>query len=255
MSKLVLLDDGRGIQILLLQDRIQIFNPLIKIANNDSNMSIHSIGSIKKEEKIIEEDPLIIYVPNNRVFDSDLNKDLFAAIMSVTAKDTNQEAMQVLKECESLYPRVQHDSECSQFDSICKALLDPLHMKFDRKKIDNYLFIYLRSYATANKIQLNEANKEWYVKMVKKLRCNAYVGPAKSTVLYKTASYFNHSCTPSADYFINENGTISITALRDIQTGEEITISYIDGVCSKEEVMKRFGFKCKCPLCAERKDR
>lgn len=64
-------------------------------------------------------------------------------------------------------------------------------------------------------------------------------------------AFLNHSCTPNAYLFAFHN-VAELVALRDIQHGEELTISYIAAPCStsatqvSEHVYSHFGFKCKC---------
>ncbi|KAL4860602.1 hypothetical protein BDV12DRAFT_204871 [Aspergillus spectabilis] len=89
------------------------------------------------------------------------------------------------------------------------------------------------------------------------------VGAAKSSSgLFLDASRINHSCRHNAQNTWNENiGQVTIHALRDINAGTEITISYLDSTPAFEErqhqLRKTFQFECKCELCslppAERK--
>lgn len=59
-----------------------------------------------------------------------------------------------------------------------------------------------------------------------------------------TAGYINHACYPNVEAVI-EDGSIMIYALRDIQSGEEITIDYGDEYF--KEYIDPAG--CKCETC------
>jgi SET domain-containing protein len=43
-------------------------------------------------------------------------------------------------------------------------------------------------------------------------------------------------------------------SIRDIEAGEELTISYISGFCVHDErqaQLKKWGFQCSCPACRD----
>jgi hypothetical protein len=65
----------------------------------------------------------------------------------------------------------------------------------------------------------------------------------------------NHDCRPNAAYFWDEETlTHYVHALRTVQPGEEITISYIDSEKNRAMRMTRlelnWGFKCSCSACS-----
>eukprot|EP01031_Cornospumella_fuschlensis_P031193 gene31193-37700_t len=69
--------------------------------------------------------------------------------------------------------------------------------------------------------------------------------------LYLHASVFNHSCQPNAIHTFQQE-TMVITALRDIQPGEEILVSYIDLAMPRElrqSALLPYGFICDCARC------
>ncbi|XP_076469749.1 protein-lysine N-trimethyltransferase SMYD5-like [Babylonia areolata] len=77
--------------------------------------------------------------------------------------------------------------------------------------------------------------------------------------LYEKQSACNHSCRPNAEVsFLDKDHTLTLTALTDIQPGEEICISYL-GPCYLErgrysrqkELMDNYLFVCDCPRCLE----
>lgn len=73
--------------------------------------------------------------------------------------------------------------------------------------------------------------------------------------LFLEASRINHSCRHNAQNTWNENiGQLTIHALRDIEVGQEITISYLTSTSEYTErqrfLKERFKFECKCELCS-----
>ncbi len=61
------------------------------------------------------------------------------------------------------------------------------------------------------------------------------------------AGYFNHACTPNAEAAI-EDARVMVYAIRDIESGEEITIDYGDEYF--REYIEPVG--CKCEDCIRR---
>ncbi|KAK3989756.1 SET domain-containing protein 5 [Cladorrhinum sp. PSN332] len=89
------------------------------------------------------------------------------------------------------------------------------------------------------------------------LRTNAFateLGKRQHMAVYTVVSRINHGCRPNAyTRFIQENLQISVGAAKDIEEGEEITISYLTlGKTSDErkKALKQWGFECTCDLCA-----
>ena len=78
----------------------------------------------------------------------------------------------------------------------------------------------------------------------------------KSAVLYY-GSFFNHSCSPNVIYY-PLNGKMVFCALRNINVGEELCISYI-GIFRNYDHVDRFrllnhwNFTCKCIKCQTEK--
>lgn len=71
---------------------------------------------------------------------------------------------------------------------------------------------------------------------------------------FTQAVFMNHSCDPNAQ-MSDPGRCVTITALRDIRSGEEVTISYKQDIPSwprsqRQEVLKHvWGFVCDCALC------
>ncbi|KAK0712909.1 hypothetical protein B0T26DRAFT_648852 [Lasiosphaeria miniovina] len=88
------------------------------------------------------------------------------------------------------------------------------------------------------------------------LRTNAFhtsLGGQPHMALYPLVSRINHACKPNAyTRFIPQSIQVSVGAARDIEAGEEITISYITlGQTSAErhKALQQWGFNCTCALC------
>jgi hypothetical protein len=66
------------------------------------------------------------------------------------------------------------------------------------------------------------------------------------------ASMINHSCNPNSWWTFNGR-ELQMRAVRDIPTGEELTISYITISGSyhirQESLLTGWGFECVCTLC------
>lgn len=72
-------------------------------------------------------------------------------------------------------------------------------------------------------------------------------------VLFPEIAMLNHDCRPNAAYFFDEETmTQYVHAIRDIQPGEEITITYIDNEKDTKTRLSRlqnWGFQCNCLSC------
>ncbi|KAH8766205.1 hypothetical protein F5883DRAFT_556711 [Diaporthe sp. PMI_573] len=65
----------------------------------------------------------------------------------------------------------------------------------------------------------------------------------------------NHDCRPNAAYYVDESTLMHITtAVRPIEAGEEITITYLDPLAPhadrQERAQSHWGFACTCPHCS-----
>jgi len=81
------------------------------------------------------------------------------------------------------------------------------------------------------------------------------VGCALSVLM----GWHNHDCLPSCQATVNDEGCVTITALRDIKEGEELLISYVDATKEYDErravLEKHYGFECKCARCTTERSR
>ena len=95
--------------------------------------------------------------------------------------------------------------------------------------------------------------------------CSPLLGIARTNMLplagdngglFLKASRINHACRPNAQNAWNDDGGfLTIHALRDIDAGSEITISYTSGVPMayterRRHLREAFSFVCACELCS-----
>ena len=78
--------------------------------------------------------------------------------------------------------------------------------------------------------------------------------------IHPEAARLNHACNPNAMYYLDpETLTHVVHATRDIQSGEEITVSYIgvmQSLSSRRKMLKEgFGFDCGCERCVMEEER
>ncbi|OTB00691.1 hypothetical protein M426DRAFT_267234 [Hypoxylon sp. CI-4A] len=92
------------------------------------------------------------------------------------------------------------------------------------------------------------------------LRTNAFSWPLVGDphmALYPDVSRINHACRPNAFIrFTPTSYAVSVIALRDIEPGEEISITYVPLGKTREErqeALKKWGFTCTCSLCTASK--
>ncbi|WQF85703.1 Putative SET domain-containing protein [Colletotrichum destructivum] len=72
---------------------------------------------------------------------------------------------------------------------------------------------------------------------------------------YPEVSRFNHDCRPNVAFYIDDSDMRHYThAVRDIQPGEELTISYLDSlrarVVRQDRAQRNWGFGCTCAHCS-----
>ena len=90
------------------------------------------------------------------------------------------------------------------------------------------------------------------------------IRPLDGVSHYSVATKMNHSCEPNVILVYKTRGwgrdhplVAYIVALRDIQTGEELTISYItseDPYEKRQAALANYGFVCRCSKCEHEKE-
>ncbi|KAJ3353258.1 SET and MYND domain-containing protein 3 [Kappamyces sp. JEL0680] len=77
-------------------------------------------------------------------------------------------------------------------------------------------------------------------------------GYSPTGCVFRTLSLANHSCSPSAQVFVNGNEAV-LRAVRDLPPGTSIEISYCNPsdlkVLRGSELQLKWGFVCRCRLC------
>uniref|UniRef100_A0A6B2L5J7 SET domain-containing protein n=1 Tax=Arcella intermedia TaxID=1963864 RepID=A0A6B2L5J7_9EUKA len=72
--------------------------------------------------------------------------------------------------------------------------------------------------------------------------------------LYPAASVFNHSCRPNVGVVFSGR-SVMLKALRPLQKGEELCISYIElgrnRASRRKDLKEGFNFDCECSLCSD----
>eukprot|EP00750_Incisomonas_marina_P008271 INCI15407.2.p1 GENE.INCI15407.2~~INCI15407.2.p1 ORF type:complete len:552 (-),score=103.05 INCI15407.2:1148-2803(-) len=106
----------------------------------------------------------------------------------------------------------------------------------------------------ANKMRAIDAA----ISLLCQLRCNCHTVCDEELVergigLYAAGAVVNHSCAPSA--VVLYHGTTQVfRTLRRIETGEEVTIAYVDlaqpGRLRRQKLKQGYFFQCQCQRCA-----
>jgi len=85
-----------------------------------------------------------------------------------------------------------------------------------------------------------------------------FAGSTRGQAMYRIGSCFNHSCKPCVQITYDENRndeTLVAVALRDILSGEELCISYIDEELPYRNrqlhLFDHYLFKCQCEKCVK----
>ncbi|KAI3393863.1 hypothetical protein diail_3538 [Diaporthe ilicicola] len=117
----------------------------------------------------------------------------------------------------------------------------------------------IRKFLTAGKgdAKLTKQQVDFIIYLNSICHTNSFEGPKSSrSSMYLKTSRINHSCLPNCGHTdMSENGQdkITIYACRDIQPGEEITVSYMniyDARDKRRANSKRvWGFVCNCAAC------
>lgn len=131
--------------------------------------------------------------------------------------------------------------------------------------------IWKEDYSQIKSLFLKDASRqkyfslEWYSRVMSIFDLNTFGvtpvdleahAPPKpvGSALYLAASFFNHSCVPSAQVSFSGN-RIKIVLSQDVAEGEQIFISYLnpESFTTKKEmnefIQRKYGFDCQCLQC------
>lgn len=79
------------------------------------------------------------------------------------------------------------------------------------------------------------------------------LAPKGGTALYRSPSFANHDCDPNMDVVIGPFGAMQLRARRHVQSGEELTITYLDSSMAvnvrRGKLLHGYGFECRCATC------
>jgi hypothetical protein len=122
-------------------------------------------------------------------------------------------------------------------------------------------YLQLRGYAGAafKRSAEKEIGRAWQAMSLMEREILAIWAANAFGHVYLLGSRFNHSCIPNINFAYNPAlHKETFHAVRDITAGEELTITYIDGMNRKKrqrqvELDKR-GFVCDCQACENTKD-
>jgi hypothetical protein len=71
---------------------------------------------------------------------------------------------------------------------------------------------------------------------------------------YPEVSRFNHDCRPNVAFYISKQMLHTTTAVRTVEPGEELTITYLDSLepraARQDRALHAWGFKCACAQCS-----
>lgn len=162
------------------------------------------------------------------------------------------------------------------FEMIYMILTDPDESKFEAFQtlapLDLEHYKVSKSFVNQELVELITHKKDVHTYLIEnysmaelnlyvaKCFCNVFGfgNEAKPCILLES-TFFNHSCFPNATFVAYEEGNVQqmlFVACRDIQPGDEVTISYIsnikDGKKKRHDALKPYGFTCNCERCIER---
>ena len=83
----------------------------------------------------------------------------------------------------------------------------------------------------------------------------ANMAPAQGRWIFPTFSFLSHSCVSNSRFFISAGGEVTVTAVVDIEAGQEVTISYCPpqagNITRREKIERLWQFQCRCERCLD----
>ncbi|XP_057984082.1 histone-lysine N-methyltransferase ATXR4 isoform X1 [Malania oleifera] len=159
----------------------------------------------------------------------------------------------------------------------CLDILQPASLSPGMKAEMEEEFGLLRSAFTRANVtdkQMAFLTSQWYTNALARIRINAFriefagglyedlislaaasveAEAAVGNAVYILPSFYNHDCDPNAHIVWIENVDARLKALRDIESGEELRICYIDASMDHDArqglLSEGFGFQCCCFRC------
>eukprot|EP01135_Chromosphaera_perkinsii_P001186 Nk52_evm25s160 gene=Nk52_evmTU25s160 len=197
-------------------------------------------------------------------------KELFSSLSYPVARQNKQQVMEIL--------------------SASKLAFDLLNVipKFTNRLMDELEQLVNDPKAKADSVTAAKQVRGKYMKhfsaILQRIQSNAFTATITSgsvsgsrlfgngdehqqggVAIYPAIAMLNHDCTPNAtvvdDYITVQTNSVApakhrvrrVQALRKINHGEEVCISYVQGVVSVQErqsrLMESFGFRCACSRC------
>lgn len=162
------------------------------------------------------------------------------------------------------YFRKTHDSSAGLLYSLIGARdedvdglysrLSPLYPRTESERAE----CLARSYPDQNRDTLAVAASQTIHILMLFCRCNAFHATTGYRFLFLEGSKLNHSCKPNARWELGKRGELTVTSLRAILPGEEVTINYCPGLqeCTGRErrnhLLRNLYFQCHSEMCRGR---
>lgn len=160
---------------------------------------------------------------------------------------------------EDRYPKKSHVllSDCLKIlakNEIWKILLDEVSLKELEPRIPKAEMLIKLKEDTESGIPIDIGGDmvHIYYKIL-----NNMIQRENRLFIYYRSSALAHSCEPNAGEIVNDKGMRSVYAIKDIQPGEEITVSYLTHNWNVTVTKQREGMLeinnelCKCSLCTK----
>ncbi len=208
---------------------LAVMNGAISIVINTKteNRSVIAQKGISKGTCVLAETPLIAYTGKDHRVDE--GRESYSRWTIRNDFDLLYE-----ENLKTLYPRVDTKQTLGNMKKLVKEDFYPQEIAARTIRFHEKLALNAFQY----KDDVYEENNTW-------------------CVLYNYASFFNHSCEPNANWYVDDKMIIHITTTRDIASGEEICIAYNKALIKlpkknrRRELLKHYEFECQCKACIQ----
>lgn len=124
----------------------------------------------------------------------------------------------------------------TSIDSLCKSEQQIKMMLLNIKPVKLQRFF--------DSLAINEI-----ILAFEKIKRNCFDCSGKVFIVFN-GTKFNHSCNPNTDcYFNTDSNTLTFVTNKNIKSGEELTIEYINHTANRLCLYFTYGFNCKCEIC------